>query len=72
MTEYDKQAGTGDVEVLRKKMEGEIGKINAEIERYNADARTKYGAAAAVLTPVEMNSLHLQTKLGAFFGALNK
>ena len=45
-------------------MEVEIGKINTEIERYNADARVKYGAAAATLTPVQMESLHLQTKLG--------
>ncbi len=72
MTEYDRQAGTGDVESLRKKMEVEIGKINTEIERYNADARLQYGSAAAVLTPVQLESLHLQTKLGGFFGAMNK
>ena len=64
MTEYDRQAGTGDVEALRRRMETEIGKINTEIERYNVDARAKYGAAAALLTPVQLESLHMQSKIG--------
>ena len=59
MTEYDKQAGTGDVEALRKKTEVEIGKINSEIERYNNDARAKYGVAAATLTPLQLDSLRI-------------
>ncbi len=71
MTEYDKQAGTGDVEALRKKTEVEIGKINSEIERYNNDARAKYGAAAATLTPLQLDSLHAQSKLWGFFDAMN-
>lgn len=71
MTEYDKQAGTGDVEALRKKTEVEIGKINSEIERYNSDARAKYGAAAATLTPLQLDSLHAQSKLWGFFDAMN-
>ena len=42
MTEFDRQAGTGDAEALRKKATLEIGKINTEIERLNSDARARY------------------------------
>lgn len=72
MTEFDRQAWTGDVEALRKKMEIEIGKINTEIERLNADASVHYRTATVLLAPLQLESLHQQTKLGAFFGAMNK
>ena len=71
MTEFDRQAGTGDAEALRKKATLEIGKINTEIERLNNDARAKYWAATTLLTPVQVDSLHKASPLAGFFWALN-